>query len=820
MAIQNTFYLDVDIKRDNYVEEPQVTQNDDVAFVLRLTDDGIDMSIEGVSTYTLASLRADGQSVLTVGTLTGPNEVTFELGSTEVSVPGRVKAAIQLYDVDGRVSSIPFTYEVTKDLATNYLPSKDEQTLIELVLGEGPVILADARKATVDANQATSDLTVLKAEVIDATDNANTAANHATTEGNRAGAQADRADTAATNAEGVYNAILPVLPNIEGWGYDPIPYDPATTYERNNIVGHAGSTYISLLDGNVGNTPTLATPNANWGVLARRGIDGKGAVSSVNGVGPDASGDVTITIPDPDLSGLATKAELQALDDDVFVQLNEKATKSDVLRKVDKDYVDNELASKADSLYVNTQLSAVASGSPKRVFSTLASLQAFYPAGNTGIYVVSQDGKWYFWDGSGWVAGGTYQSTGIGLNTIQPEHLSFETIYKKPGKNLFDKNRASIGYYIEHTSGELLPNSEYFTSDFIKVLPNNTYTRNSINRVVYFDSEKRYISGVVSTPDLIFTTPANASFVRITEFLGGINFLQLEKGVTKTPFEPYRESFNYQLGYENLIVVAKSGGEYATINDAISSSNDSKENPVTILIMPGTYVESLNLIGRYISLVGINKNTCIIKTYTNDYFNPPIDLSANSHLSNLTIIADDDEVATPPNGVDGMKSYAVHHDIAGRGYDISNPIHQGVSRVENCILISKFSHAAGIGVSHKQHLIFESCEFISFDSPSFRAHNYLPAGATDQKMTVNNCVMRNNGTISPIVIQDANNYGGGMDNRDTVFTFRNNVAYSEDGGQANGLSVDGFPPLDSESISGYIKLGKGSFGNSVPQLNI
>jgi len=151
LAIQNTFYLDVDIKRDNYVEEPQVTQNDSVKFVLRLTDDGVDYPLTGVSTYTLASLRPDGQSVLTVGTLTGVNEITFELGTTEVSVPGNVKAAIQLYDADGRVSSIPFTYEVTKDIAVDYVPSADDKTLIQLVLGEGPAILAAAEQATVEA---------------------------------------------------------------------------------------------------------------------------------------------------------------------------------------------------------------------------------------------------------------------------------------------------------------------------------------------------------------------------------------------------------------------------------------------------------------------------------------------------------------------------------------------------------------------------------------------------------------------------------------------------------------------------------------------
>ncbi|MEK4085144.1 glycosyl hydrolase family 28-related protein [Psychrobacillus sp. FSL K6-1415] len=256
MSIQNTFYLDVDIKRDNYVEEPQVTQSDDIAFVLRLTDDGSDMAIEDVSTYTLASLRPDGQSVVTVGTLTGPSEVTFELGSTEVSVPGRVKAAIQLYNAEGRVSSIPFTYEVNKDLAIDYIPSANEQTLIQLVLGEGPVILAAAELVTAEANEFLAQ-NVRKGE-----------------------------------------------------------YDNTVTYEKGNEVGYEGSSYVAL-GATLGNLPTNT---AFWALRARKG---QGDVNSVNGVLPDGTGDVTIMIPDPDLSGLATKTELQTLDDEVSAQLED-----------------------------------------------------------------------------------------------------------------------------------------------------------------------------------------------------------------------------------------------------------------------------------------------------------------------------------------------------------------------------------------------------------------------------------------------------------------------------------------------------------------
>lgn len=145
MAIENRFTLDVDIKRRNYVEEPVVTQNDDVSFVLRVNDDGYPYDMSSVSTYTLVSVRPDGQSIQTLGTSTNPNEITFELGTNEMALPGRVSAAIQLYDVGGRVSSIPFTYRVLSDPATAYIPSVEEKTLIELVLGEGPAILENAR---------------------------------------------------------------------------------------------------------------------------------------------------------------------------------------------------------------------------------------------------------------------------------------------------------------------------------------------------------------------------------------------------------------------------------------------------------------------------------------------------------------------------------------------------------------------------------------------------------------------------------------------------------------------------------------------------
>lgn len=70
-----------------------------------------------------------------------------------------------------------------------------------------------------------------------------------------------------------------------------------------------------------------------------------------------------------------------------------------------------------------SQLNAVASGAPKAVYATLTALQTAFPSGNTNVYLVTADGKWYYWNGSAWTAGGTYQATGVadksqGLNQL------------------------------------------------------------------------------------------------------------------------------------------------------------------------------------------------------------------------------------------------------------------------------------------------------------------------------------------------------------------------------------------------------------------
>lgn len=129
--------------------------------------------------------------------------------------------------------------------------------------------------------------------------------------------------------------------------------------------------------------------------------------------------------------------------DKTDAQLADKASKSDLnnltSNKADKSYVDSSIVS------LDAKINSQTSGSPKGVYATLSDLQSAIPSGNSNIYVVTADGKWYFWSGSAWVPGGNYQSTGIERKSVtdifaEESGLKINTITtqaKTGSKNLY-----------------------------------------------------------------------------------------------------------------------------------------------------------------------------------------------------------------------------------------------------------------------------------------------------------------------------------------------------------------------------------------------
>lgn len=116
---------------------------------------------------------------------------------------------------------------------------------------------------------------------------------------------------------------------------------------------------------------------------------------------------------------------------DVQEQINNKLdtmASDGTLQELFKPYFSN-LENSINDL--NNKVTSIASGSPAGVFNTLEELESSQDTDKNRIYVVQETGNWYYWNGTNWVSGGTYQSSVIADNSIN----NFQTQFLKQGIN-------------------------------------------------------------------------------------------------------------------------------------------------------------------------------------------------------------------------------------------------------------------------------------------------------------------------------------------------------------------------------------------------
>lgn len=150
---------------------------------------------------------------------------------------------------------------------------------------------------------------------------------------------------------------------------------------------------------------------------------------------------------------------------------------------------------------IENQVQQVASGSPKGVYATLADLQTAYPTGTTGIYVVSADGHWYYWSGSAWTDGGTYQATEIPDNSIDETKLT--NVVREKINNTYNE----LFDIEENKTYELLTSDDYTLLTINgslrvenNVINNNGWYTSEVNVIVVdvSEGEEYLISGVAN----------------------------------------------------------------------------------------------------------------------------------------------------------------------------------------------------------------------------------------------------------------------------------------------------------------------------------
>lgn len=409
-------------------------------------------------------------------------------------------------------------------------------------------------------------------------------------------------------------------------------------------------------------------------------------------------------------------------------------------------------------------------------------------------------------------------------NFILP--LYYKTI---PNKNLFVKTTVISGKYISHTDGAAANAAGYYASDWIAVLPNTAYHKNTYDQIAFYTSNKVFISGIANA-NYSFTTPANAYFTRMainaSPGIGaGLESAQLEIGNAETVYETglpiirVEQITNLptsQLG-DNVVIVAKAGGNYTTIQAAVDAIVDSSiTNRYTILIAPGIYEEAVSINDKYIDLVALDLGSVTITEKSGQYYTPPIEMSSRNNLKNLIVIAAHDNVG----GYTGEPSYAIHHDFAG----------EGENYIENCKLISYQSCAFGCGSHNNQQIHLKNCEIItdttgvtytSATRPALLFHPNVYT-ATNQKLIVDNCRIKSN--VSKVLsIIDSNNNGtiGGAtaDNRDTEVSFYNNIFWNPVTGKTDVVYAPDTAITQPNCIDGYILLTGDSFGNNIIEVN-
>jgi hypothetical protein len=162
----------------------------------------------------------------------------------------------------------------------------------------------------------------------------------------------------------------------------------------------------------------------------------------------------------------------------------------------------NDLSSSLAQKATKEEVQAVASGSPKGTYATLSALQTAFPTGNTNIYLVTADGKWYYWNGSAWVIGGVYQSSGIADGTVKLDSLNIATSNRFKGVNVMTEYTVEMGV-IGETGTLNAVNYGVRSAEYIKVFKGTRirltdYINYNLRVARYSLSDKTFLGAVVN----------------------------------------------------------------------------------------------------------------------------------------------------------------------------------------------------------------------------------------------------------------------------------------------------------------------------------
>lgn len=226
-------------------------------------------------------------------------------------------------------------------------------------------------------------------------------------------------------------------------------------------------------------------------------------------------------------------------------------------------------------------------------------------------------------------------------------------------------------------------------------------------------------------------------------------------------------------------------GKNAPANVTLSYAGRCLKSGGTILVLPGTYTDNVDVQNKSANIIGVDKNLCSLISYEKDYKKPPLEIAAGK-VSNMTI-----QAVSDGRHESELSAYAIHSDF--------NYLTDKTLVIDNCILKSDYNVSLGIGL-RRGTITVSNCVF---DDVFFHDSDDENYGGEQNIRFINN-------TFSGMTIHSQE-----KDNSKVNMTFKNNTFKSiEVHNVITGNSVDGC----YKGLKGFY-LTEDSAGNSLGDVN-
>ncbi|MBO4678492.1 MAG: hypothetical protein J5626_02385 [Lachnospiraceae bacterium] len=357
------------------------------------------------------------------------------------------------------------------------------------------------------------------------------------------------------------------------------------------------------------------------------------------------------------------------------------------------------------------------------------------------------------------------------LNSIELKEAAKEA-------NPYDDTYVSEYYVTKKKSWNLIENVSVSngTTDFIEINDKFYYAIYSPQSVTVnkYDSKKELIGSEKCdvSQGQYFDFGQDCAYVTLTYTAKNTYFVS--SGIqTGSKERPDRGNYFYVVG------------KNAPANVTFSYAGRCLKSGGTILVLPGTYIDNVDVQNKTANIIGVDRNLCSLISYEQDYYKPPLEIAAGK-VVNLTI-----EAVSDGRHSAELSAYGIHSDF--------NYLMDKTLLIDNCTVKSDYNSSIGVGL-RKGTITISNC---TFDDIFFHDSDDESFGGAQNIKFIGN-------TFTNMIIHSQE-----KDSADVKLTFKKNSFKGISAMNAyTGGSYDGY----FKGLKGFT-LTEDSAGNSLGDVN-